>query len=205
MQTYDYVIRGGRVIDPANGVDDIFDVAIRGGVIAAVGPDLAAQADRPEERVYDATGEVITPGLVDLHTHVYEHATPLGIDGDTFCLRRGTTTVIDAGSAGYLIFPGLRHHIAERATCRVLAFLHISSIGLAASGLGGESRLPGELESLAFAAVPDAAAFINENRDMIVGVKIRVSASVAADGKYGLIPTPPDPHSLQGHRPHVII
>ncbi len=131
MAAYDYVIKGGRVIDPANGVDKNADVAIQGGRIAAIADDIDPGQAR---QIYDARGQVVVPGLVDLHVHVYDKVTPLGVDVDEQCLRRGVTTVVDAGSAGYFTFPGFRHYVVERARCRVLAFLNISSIGLAGAG-----------------------------------------------------------------------
>lgn len=181
MAAYDYVIKGGRVIDPANGVDKNADVAIRGGRIAAIADDIDPGQAR---QIYDARGQVVVPGLVDLHVHVYDKVTPLGVDADERCLRRGVTTVVDAGSAGYFTFPGFRHYVVERARCRVLAFLNISSIGLAGAGLGGDDRVPGELESLKFASVEGAARAIAENRDVIAGVKIRLSDTVANGGLY---------------------
>lgn len=181
MQQYDYLIRGGRVIDPANGVDQVADVAIKDGVIAKIAPDIPVSQAK---RIYDARGQIVTPGLIDLHVHVYEHATPLGINADEHCLRRGVTTVVDAGSAGYLTFPGLRRFIAETSQCRVLALLNISSVGLAAAGLGGSDTLPGELESLKFADVDGAQRVIEENRDIIVGVKVRLSSNLTHGGRH---------------------
>lgn len=181
MPLYDYLIQGGRVIDPANGVDMIADVAIKDGRIAALASDI--DMHRAVD-FYDATGQIVTPGLIDLHTHVYEYATPLGINPDEHCLRRGVTTVVDAGSAGYLTLPGFRRYIVDRAKTRVLAFVNVSSIGLASAGLGGQNRLPGELESLAFVSVNDTADAIEKNRDLVVGVKLRLSDTVANNGRF---------------------
>ena len=95
MNSCDILIKNGRVIDPANNVDGYFDVAISGGRIAAVAADIKADATE----VFDADGLIVTPGLVDLHVHVYDKVIPLAIDPDHYCLGRGTTTVVDAGSA----------------------------------------------------------------------------------------------------------
>jgi predicted amidohydrolase len=114
------IIQGGRVVCPASGLDAVLDVAIAAdGTIAAVGPDLAGTASVGVDGagvktpvIFDATGKIVTAGLVDMHAHVYKHATPLGLDADEFCLGRGVTTVVDAGSAGATTFDGLRHFVA---------------------------------------------------------------------------------------------
>ena len=105
MSKTDWVIQGGHVIDPANDVDTRCDVAIANGKIAAVGENLPVEG---AAQVFDARGKLVTPGLVDLHTHTYDRVTPLGIDADSFCLGRGVTTAVDTGSAGFDIFPGYR-------------------------------------------------------------------------------------------------
>lgn len=92
------LIRNGRVLDPANGFDGIADVEIQNGKIVKVGKDLDIQLKQHEE--FDATGCLVTPGLIDIHAHVYQYATPLGVNPDETCLARGVTTVVDAGSAG---------------------------------------------------------------------------------------------------------
>lgn len=92
----DVLIRKGRVIDPQNGIDDTLDVAIKDGKIYEVGRDL-----RLDSRVcYDASGYIVTPGLIDAHVHCYQYATPLGVNPDDTCLARGVTAVVDAGSSG---------------------------------------------------------------------------------------------------------
>ena len=128
------------MVDPANGVDGILDVAIAADRIAAVeegiDPGLAHQ-------VYDAGSGLVTPGLIDLHVHGYNLVTPLGIDADYHCLGRGVTTAVDAGSAGSDTFPGFRAFAAERSRTRLLAFLNISRAGLSfAAAAGGFRVLP---------------------------------------------------------------
>ena len=179
MNSCDVLIKNGRVIDPANNVDGHFDVAISGGRIAAVAADIKDDA----AEVFDADGLIVTPGLVDLHVHVYDKVIPLAIDPDHYCLGRGTTTVVDAGSAGADNFAGFRAFAIDRCRTRILGFLNISRMGLACSGLGGDSNVPGELDLIKFANTGDCVNCIEVNRDVLVGVKIRLSDSIADDGR----------------------
>ena len=94
----DLILQNGHVIDPANGIDEICDVAIKDGVILKVGKGLTHGTGSGE--YFDASGCLVTPGLIDAHIHAYEYATPLGVNIDKHCLGRGVTTVVDAGSAG---------------------------------------------------------------------------------------------------------
>lgn len=178
MNTYDVLIRNGRVIDPANGIDDNLDVAIKGGRIAAVGDGLEGDATE----VFDAAGKIVTPGLVDIHIHGYDKVVPLAVDVDHYCLGRGVTTAVDAGSAGSDTFPGFRAFSVDRFKTRLLGFLNISRLGLACSGLGGDNEIPGELDMLKFVNTKTCIDVIEANRDILVGVKIRLSDSCANDG-----------------------
>jgi dihydroorotase len=159
---YDLLIRGGTVIDPANGRHEIADVAVAGGRIAAVGPDLPGEA----AEVADARGLLVTPGLVDLHTHCYWGATYWGIEADPVAARTGVTTWLDAGSAGAFTFPGFRRYAAEASRARVFALLNISSIGLVAR--------TAELANLEYCDVDLGALLVEGNRDLILGIKARV-------------------------------
>src|SRR5438105_542416 len=113
--SYDLLIQGGEVIDPASERHGIADVAVSGGVIAAVAPHLphgeAAQ-------LVDARGLIVTPGLIDLHTHCYWGATYWGIEADPVAARSGVTTWLDVGSAGAYNFPGFRRYAAEASKAR---------------------------------------------------------------------------------------
>ncbi|OWF44059.1 uncharacterized protein LOC110458909 [Mizuhopecten yessoensis] len=178
MTCVDYVIRGGRVIDPKNEIDIIGDVAIHQGLIHSVGEGLKVTG----KEEFNAEGCLVTPGLIDGHVHCYQYATPLGINPDERCLSRGVTTVVDAGSAGSSTFLGLRKFIAERSETRVLCFLHIAAHGLAAAGCasgapGGESDCLNQLD------VTSCHDVVEQNRDMIVGVKARLSESITNNGK----------------------
>ena len=118
--TFDVVVKGGRVIDPKNGIDAVRDIGIRKGHIAAVGPKL----DPGKAKIIDATGLVVTPGLIDTHAHVYEHVSgDFGLNPDLVGIRTGVTTVVDQGGPSALTFDGFRKFIVEKAKTRVLAFI----------------------------------------------------------------------------------
>jgi dihydroorotase len=118
---FDLVLKGGRVVDPASGLDAVRDVGIRAGRIAAVEPKLAAG---PKTKVIDVGGMVVTPGLIDTHAHVYEHvAGDFGLNPDLVGVRSGVTTVVDQGGPSALTFDGFRHFIVGPAKTRVLAFI----------------------------------------------------------------------------------
>src|SRR5215204_742699 len=103
MASYDLVIKGGTLIDPAQGIHDRRDVAFAGGVVTAVAPEIAA--DQASELI-DANGRLVVPGLIDAHVHVFEGVSHYGINPDHTCLAHGATTVVDAGSAGADTFDG---------------------------------------------------------------------------------------------------
>jgi len=166
---YDLLIRQGKVIDPGQGLEAVRDVAIREGKIARVEPEIPAQQAR---QVLDARHKIVTPGLIDLHTHVFPHVGPYGIEPDPYFVTRGVTTVVDAGTSGAFTFPALRRFVIERSATRIRALLHVVSIGMVA---GGTPNM-GELEDLRYCDPKLAARVASDNRDLIVGFKIRFSA-----------------------------
>lgn len=169
---FDVLISGGRVVDPSQGLDAVLDVGLRGPRVAAIGTDLATRGVRGE--VVDASGLLVTPGWVDLHTHVYWGVAPLGVDADAHCLRRGVTTAVDAGSAGALTFPGFKRYVIDVSATRVLAMLHLSSIGMARDDAAGDEAI-GELEDLRWANVDRAIEVARAYADVITGIKVRLS------------------------------
>jgi dihydroorotase len=119
--TYDLILKGGRVVDPATHTDGILDVAVSKGKIAAVGPDLTGTA---KTRIMDVSGSVVTPGLIDTHAHIYEHVTgDFGLNADMVGVRGGVTTVVDQGGPSPLTFGGFKQFIADPAQSRVLCFI----------------------------------------------------------------------------------
>jgi dihydroorotase len=159
---HDTVIKGGRVIDPASGIDDTLDVAIEGGKVAAV----EANIDPAGAKVIDASGQVVTPGLIDLHTHIYWGVTYWGIEPDPVAAKTGVTTWLDVGSAGSYTFPGFRRYVAEPSKVRVYSLLNLSVIGLVAPTY--------ELANLDYCNVDIGAMMIEQNRDLILGIKARI-------------------------------
>lgn len=169
----DFVIRGGTVVCPASGHEGRLDIAVSQGRIDSVGESLVPARGA---EIVDASGLILTPGLIDLHVHVFA-GQDIGIPATRVGLAQGSTTLVDAGSAGAHLYPAFRDGYVRQARERVFAFLNISSIGLTST------LLAGELENLAYASVEECLRCIDANRDSIVGVKIRVAdATVGSNG-----------------------
>jgi dihydroorotase len=177
---FDLVLRGGRVIDPSQKLDAAIDVAFCGGKVAMVGSALKVDLGTD---VRDVAGYIITPGLIDLHTHVYWGGTSIGIDAEEFCRTSGVTTAIDTGSAGPGNFAGFRKHVIEPSQVRILAYLHISHAGI----YGFSHRvMVGESEEIRLLNPSDAVEVAENNRDLIVGIKVRVGRN--SSGTSGIVP-----------------
>ncbi len=134
-QNYSLVIKGGHVIDAKNKINEVMDVAIQDGKIAAVAKNIDA---RTAAQVVDAKGLYVTPGLIDLHGHVFAGTDagrqysngPSALDPDPYTLRAGVTTIVDAGGAGWKSFPTFKRNIIDRSRTRVLSFLNIVGEGM---------------------------------------------------------------------------
>jgi dihydroorotase len=177
---YDLILRGGRVIDPSQKLDAVTDVAFSAGKVARVGAKLEAG---PSTDVREVSGLIVTPGLIDLHTHVYWGGTSLGIDAEEFCRTSGVTTAIDTGSAGPGNFAGFRKHVIDPCKVRILAYLHVSHAGIYAFS---DRVMVGESEELRLMDPVSAVEVANANRDVIVGIKVRVGRH--ASGTSGIVP-----------------
>jgi dihydroorotase len=175
--THDLILRGGRVIDPANGIDRIADVAFAGGRLAEIGEGLQGKD------VQDVAGMIVTPGLIDLHTHVYWGGTSLGVEADAYARQSAVTTSVDTGSAGPGNFPGFKAHVIDRAVSRVLVYLHVSFAGIYAFS---PTIMVGESHDMRLMAAREAAAVAEANRDCIIGIKVRVGRH--ASGPSGIQP-----------------
>jgi len=156
-QQYDIVLRGGHMIDPANGINAPMDVAITGDRIAAIAANISAAQAR---HVVDASGLYVVPGLVDLHVHVFRYSGSLAPDDTS--LPAGATTVVDAGGSGWRNFDEFRKTVIVRSKTRVLALLNIVGQGMA-----GE---PFESDTEDMDPVRTADTILH-NRDVIVGIK----------------------------------
>ena len=162
---YELVIKNGTVVDPAQGIHARKDVAFANGRVSALSDEIPASEAR---EVLDAQGCFVTPGLIDLHVHVFYGVSHFGIEPDPTCLARGATTVVDAGSAGADTFPGFRKYVIDVSDTRILAQLNISSQGMLTQEIG-------ELENPDYADVGKACRMIEQHRDIILGVKVRLT------------------------------
>ena len=173
---FDLVIKGGDVLDPSQPLRGKRDIGIRYGLIEALEADIpAARADK----LLDASGKLVTPGLIDLHSHVYPYGSAIGIPADELVAHQCTTTCVSAGDAGANNFAAFRRHIVAQTRTRLYAFVHIANIGLAPFPIA-------ELYNIDFAQVDACAKALAENADMVIGVKVRMSENVIA--KHGLEP-----------------
>jgi len=173
---FDLVIKGGTVLDPSQRLNAKRDIGMRFGIVEAIEADIpAARA----QRVLDASGRTVLPGLIDLHSHVFPYGSPIGIPADELVPYQGTATTVSAGDAGANNFAVFRRHIVAQTRTRLYAFIHIANIGL------GSFPVP-ELFNIDFAQTEMAAKAVAENADIVIGIKVRMSENVIA--KHGLEP-----------------
>ena len=163
---------GGRVLDPGQEIDRLATISVDGGLISGIRGPVDTQAGAREQ--IDVTGMLVTPGLIDLHTHLYPGVSHYGVEPDPHCLGRGVTTAVDAGSAGAQTFPGLRRYVIERSWTQIFAFLNIAVEGMITS-------LVGELEDIRWASPEQAVARAREHSDLIMGIKVRLGYQMVGD------------------------
>ena len=173
---FDLVIRNANVLDPSQGLSGQRDIGIRYGLIEAIEPAIAP--DRAQ-RVMDAGGRLVTPGLIDLHCHTFPYGSAIGIPADELVAHQCTTTVVSAGDAGANNFAAFRRFIVPASRTRQFAFVHIAVAGLAGFPVP-------ELFNIDYAQPEAAARAVAENADMVLGVKVRMSENVIA--RHGLEP-----------------
>src|SRR6202046_241641 len=173
---FDLVIKGGDVLDPSQSLRGKRDIGIRWGVIEAIEPEIPAARI---SKSIDASGKLVTPGLIDLHCHVYPYGSAIGIPADELVQFQGTTTVVSAGDAGVNNLAALRRFIVAQTRARMYAFLHIANNGLSAYRAE-------RLYNIDNAQVEACAMGLAENQDFLIGVKVRMSENVIF--KHGLEP-----------------
>lgn len=178
MARYDLMLAGGTLLDPDQRVRTVTTIAFANGRVAAVDPHLSP-ADASE--TVDCAGRIVAPGMIDLHVHVFWGVSHYGIDPDPHCVAKGVTTAVDAGSAGADTFPGFRKYVIDVSATRLFARLNISSQGML-------SREIGELDDLRYASVPKAIATIEQHRDVILGVKVRLTRHSIVSLEAGIRP-----------------
>ena len=165
---YNLLIKGGRVIDPSQNIDDKLDIAITDGKITIVDKDIPAQEG---QQVIDAKEKIVTPGLIDLHCHVNGGITPRGIDPDIAGVSQAVTTVVDGGSTGEVIFSVFPKYIIPSSRTRVFCFLHLGSQGLTVTP---------ELRDWEEINLEATAATIESHQGLIKGVKLRLVGNIVA-------------------------
>src|SRR5258706_8051146 len=190
---YDLILRGGRVIDPAQHIDGIRDVAIKDGRIAAVQPSIAPSSAK---ETADVSGKLVLPGLIDTHAHVFEYVTGrFGLEADLCGVRSGVTTLIDQGGPSCMTLPAFREFVVEQKKSRCLTFLSSYLVG------GMEGHYYPSLYKPDCVDVDATVKAALENRDIVKGFKahaelggfarwgievIRLSAQIATTGKLPL-------------------
>ena len=165
---FDLVVKGGDVLDPSQSLRAKRDIGIRFGIIEAVEPNIPAARAL---QVVDANGKLVTPGLIDLHSHVFPYGSGLGIPADELIPLECTTTCVSAGDAGANTFAAFRRYIGGQTRTRLYAFVHISKIGLA-------SFPTTELPTIDYADVEAAARTLAFNPEIAIGIKVRMSQAV---------------------------
>jgi dihydroorotase len=173
---FDLLVKGGEVLDPSQSLRGKRDIGIRYGLIEAVEGDIPAARAL---QVLDAGGRLVTPGLVDLHCHVFPYGSAIGIPADELVANQGTTTCVSAGDAGANNFAAFRRYVVGQSRTRLFAFVHVANIGLTGFPVA-------ELYNIDFARPEEAARAVAENADIVLGIKVRMSENVIA--KHGLEP-----------------
>jgi dihydroorotase len=167
-QDYDLLIKGGTVVDPAQKLHGLFDVAVKDGKIAEVAPNISSGRS---QKTVSAVDRIVTPGLIDVHVHVFDKATAGGINADRTCLAHGVTTAVDGGSAGYPAIAGFRKYVAETSATRLYALVDIGALGTLVG-------VTDTLKNLSWVDPKLTAKAAEENKPVVVGIKARLSQEI---------------------------
>jgi dihydroorotase len=173
---FDLLIRNGNVLDPSQNLSGKHDIGVRYGMIEEISASIAPER---AQRVLDAAGKLVTPGLIDLHCHTYPYGSGIGIPADELIAHQCTTTTVSAGDGGANNFAAFRRFIVPASRTRQFAFIHIAVAGLAGFPVP-------ELFNIDYAQVDVAARAVAENADMVLGIKVRMSENVIA--RHGIEP-----------------
>lgn len=180
MAEYDLLLTNGHILDPSQNIDSIADIAFKDGKVQEISSTLDKEK---ASQIRDVSGKLVTPGLIDLHTHIYWGGTSIGIDPTDYARRCGTTTMIDAGTAGAGNFAGFKAHIIEPCEPRILAYLNISFAGIFAFS---DTVMIGESEDIRLLHPRACLNVAKLHKDFLVGIKVRVGAK--ASGSMGHAP-----------------
>jgi dihydroorotase len=167
-QDCDLLIKGRTVIDPGQNLHTPLDAAIKDGKILELSPDIPAARAL---RVVSAKGKIVTPGLIDVHVHVFEGVGPTGLNADQYCLGRGVTTAVDAGSTGYADIAGFRQYVIKPSATRVYALVDIGARGTILGLIGNYANLDWVNAQL-------TARAAESNKPDVVGIKVRLSREI---------------------------
>src|SRR6266508_7013217 len=161
---HDLLLKGGTVLDPSAGLDGVRDIAVQGGVIARIAPDISSAE---AARTIDVSGKIVTPGLIDLHSHVFDGVSRNGVHPDLAGVYAGVTTVVDAGSAGAATFGAFPRHVIPNCHTEIIPFLHICQTGLATNP---------DIIAEASVNLDDTLRVADRYKGLIRGIKARMVA-----------------------------
>jgi dihydroorotase len=167
-QDCDLLIKGGTVVDPGQNLHAPLDVAVKDGKILELAPDISAARAL---RVVSAKGKIVTPGLIDVHVHIFEGVGPTGLNADQYCLGRGVTTAVDAGSTGYADIAGFRQYVIKPSATRVYALVDIGARGTILGLIGNYANLDWVNAQL-------TARAAETNKPDVIGIKVRLSKEI---------------------------
>jgi dihydroorotase len=168
-ETYDLLIKGGTVVDPGASLRSVLDVGIKDGKIVRLSPNIAPGTAR---KVISAPGKLVTPGLIDLHVHVFDGVTEAGVNADRYCIAHGVTTAVDAGSAGFPSIAGLRKYVIDASATRLYALLDIGALGTVVS-------VKDAMKNLEWVDPQLTAKAAIANKPAVIGIKVRLSKDIA--------------------------
>ena len=168
-ETYDLLITGGTVIDPGANLRTALDVAIKDGKVVRLSPNIAPGMAR---KVLSVPGKLVTAGLIDLHVHVFDGVTEAGVNADRYCIARGVTTAVDAGSAGFPSIAGLRKYVIDTSATRLYALLDIGALGTVVS-------VKDAMKNLEWVDPQMTAKAAIANKPAVIGIKVRLSKDIA--------------------------